>query len=298
MSGSVGPLHSMTGFGHAQVAHAGCTLCCELSSLNHRSFDLNFYAPPYLMKFEARLRQRVQGRVARGRLRMCMYVTGGAEPGQKVRFCEENLREYLAAQAAVERVTGVRFEVAPAALLTAPYVLVPVRDDFGDDEWGPVLDRLADECLGRLDAMRAEEGRNLALDLLRRTAAMGAQLARVEERAPALRLACRDKLLARVAEWGLGGKVPEERLECEVLFHVERADITEEVVRSRSHLSQFDESLREGGEVGRRLTFLVQELAREATTMGAKSADPAISRDVVLLKEELAKVREQVENLA
>jgi uncharacterized protein (TIGR00255 family) len=121
----------MTGFGHAQTGHGGFTLCCELSSLNHRSFDLNFYAPPYLMKFEARLRQRIQERIARGRILLCVYVTWGVEPGQRVRLCEENLREYLAAREHVERLTGAKDELDPAALVTAPFVLTPTRDEFG-----------------------------------------------------------------------------------------------------------------------------------------------------------------------
>lgn len=297
MATKVGMLHSMTGFGHAQVVHGEYSLSCELSSLNHRYFDLNFYAPPFLMKFEALVRGRVNASIKRGRLRLNLHLTGTTDPAHRLRFCEENLREYLRAWDTVRASLPEPGELRAAELLTAPFVLTPTREEFDSQEWKTVLERLVDASIERLDGMRRTEGGRLAEDLQRRVKAMRDMLGRIEARAPLVRQAYRARLDERLREWELDSKMTEDRIQSELFCYCERADITEETVRTHSHLKQFEESLAAGGAVGRRLVFIAQEINREATTIGAKANDTEIGREVVLFKEELAKVREQIENI-
>jgi len=289
----------MTGFGHAQVVHDGLTLSCELSSLNHRYFDLNFYAPPFLMKFEAVVRQRVQNHISRGRLRLNLHFAGVSDPGYRLQFSHDNAAEYLRAWDAILTMTGEQTGTAPpaAALLAAPHLLVPLREDFDAAEWQPVLERVVDDCIGRLDTMRRTEGRRLAQDLVDRLRRLLDLLAEVEERVPHVRDGYRTRLLERLKEWEVDAKLPEDRLQAELFLFCERSDITEETVRTRSHVQQFQDSLKKGGQVGRRLVFIAQEINREITTIGAKANDTEIGRNVVLFKEELAKIREQIENI-
>ena len=293
----IGPLNSMTGFGHAQVAHGDLVLSCELSSLNHRYFDLNYYAPPFLMKFEAIVRQRVQSKVSRGRLRLNLHFTGAVDPGHRLQYCEENVREYLRAWQGIRDLTGVHTNVDPCAILSAPHILVPTREEFDAAEWQPVLEEVVDACVEKLNKMRRQEGLRLAEDLAARLDNLMAIITEVEERAPQVKEVYRGRILERLKEWELDAKIPEERMQAELFLFCERSDITEETVRTRSHIQQFQESLEKGGQIGRRLVFISQEINREATTIGAKSNDTEIGRNVVLFKEELAKIREQIENI-
>jgi len=290
-------VRSMTGFGHASLNHLDFSVSCEISSLNHRYFDLHYYAPPYLMKFEANLRRRVQSLVPRGRVRLAVHVTGSTEPGQRVRFCEENAREYLRGLEELEKMTGKTAELSLMQLVTAPNVLVPSRDEFSADEWQPVVEKLVESAVAQMNDMRVTEGASLANDLQSRVATLSTRLGTISERVPAVREEQRQRLLERLREWELDGKFTEDRLQTEVVLVCERSDITEEIVRMQSHLGQFQDSLDQGGTIGRRLVFLVQELHREISTIGAKSNDAAIGREVVFSKEEISKVREQSENV-
>jgi len=160
-----------------------------------------------------------------------------------------------------------------------------------------VVDAL-DQALEELQSMRRVEGRALARDLRARVARIEERLARVEELASVQGDRIRERLEERVAALLEPGQVPEERLAMEIALIAERSDITEETVRFRSHDAQFIETLDRGGEVGRRLTFLLQEMNREANTLSSKAGDAEILHLAVELKEEVEKLREQVQNLA
>ena len=167
-----------------------------------------------------------------------------------------------------------------------------------EEEW-PVLERVLEQALGRLQAMRQEEGRAMAVELLQLRDHIAAELERVRTRVPLVSEAYRDRLLerVRVVLGELDVEIDRKELIKEVAIFAERSDVSEEVVRLASHLEQFTDIVNEPESAGRKLEFLTQEMFREANTIGSKASDVEISRHVVEIKATLEKIREQVQNV-
>jgi len=289
-------VYSMTGFGQSCVDCEGRTLHCEISSLNHKYFDFNYYAPPSLLKFEPVIRKRLKKCVKRGRIRLNIHFSGGDDPATKLAYSSENAQVYYDAFNDISRLTGSNIALDPNVILGAPNVIVSVK--YADcDLCEESLVGAVDASIEKLLSMRESEGSALALDLGQRMNHLLSIINEIEERVPSVKKEYARRLKDRMAEWELGSVISEERLSQELLFFCERADITEEIVRTRSHINQFLDSLEAGKDIGRKLVFISQEINREATTIGAKASDPEINRAIVLFKEELAKVREQSENI-
>jgi len=287
----------MTGFGQSSMSIEGRTLHCEISSLNHKYFDLHFYAPTSLMKYETKVRKMLKEVLHRGRVRLNINFSGGEDPDTKLYYSEKNAQVYIDAFSSICKITGSKTAIDPNIILGAPDVVTYVKVDGGTSEYEDVLLASVKEASQKLLSMRIDEGKALGDDLFTRMNTLLAALTEIKERVPAVKSELSEKLREKIAEFEMTTKISEERFAQELLFFCERADITEEIVRTKSHIQQFKDSLSSDGCVGRKLVFISQELNREATTMGAKASDPELNKAVVLFKEELAKVREQAENI-
>lgn len=294
-------LRSMTGFGRGEAAAPGGRVVVEARSVNHRFCEVAFRMPPRYAVLEARLRKLVTDQVARGRVDVTL------SPAADDAASRGPVIDWAAAEALRARLEELRLRLGlpgevDLALLAAQRGVFAAEEPAGEPVWEPVAEA-ARAALDALLAMRVEEGAALEADFRARLARMAALVEEVATRAPAVPAEYRERLAARIrallgGEGGVGRTVLDPgRLEQEVALMADRADVTEEVTRLRSHLGQIGGLLGAAEPVGRKLEFLFQEVHREVNTIGSKSADLSITRAVLELKAELERLREQVANV-
>jgi uncharacterized protein (TIGR00255 family) len=294
-------IHSMTGFGNVRFRIDAWTFELEMRSVNQRHFDARIRLPRPLASLEPEVRARLSARVARGKIDLTVSAPAGGEPAPRLEVDLAAARDYLAAGRALAESDGVRGEIDAAALLSLPGVARFVEPALAEGALREQTLAAIDQGLDALLAMRASEGAAIARDLRARLARVVELAGEVERRSGLVQEAVRERLRKRTrqleAETGL---LDEARLHQEIALAADRMDVTEEIVRLRSHVDQFGALLDGGGAgrpVGRQLEFLLQELAREANTIGSKGSDAPIAHWVVELKTELERLREQVQNV-
>ena len=293
-------IRSMTGYGDAERDTPLGRLRLEVKTVNHRFFNSSIKTPPGYDRYERDLAEALRQHVTRGHVSAYLSVdrsTAEAPSGPRVDL--EKARQYKEALLALGSELDVPGEVTLSQIARFGDVFRAPEPDRTPELEGEVFRALADEAAKGLLALREAEGSRLYDDLVGRLDAMAVQLAAVAARAPERLTAERDRLREAVRELSEQVEVDEDRLAREIAYLAEKWDINEELVRFRSHLELFREALdAEGFEpVGKRLSFLMQEMHREANTIGSKANDTEIAQASVLLKEEIERVREQVENV-
>jgi len=294
-------IHSMTGFGNARFRVGDFTFELEVRSVNHRHFDARIRLPRLLTNLEPDVRARLSACLARGKVDLSVIAPEGGAPAPRLEVDLAAAREYLAAARALAESDGVAGELDAASLLSLPGVSRFVEPELADGLLRERTLAAVDEALTALFAMRASEGAALARDLRARLERVGALAGEVEQRSGLVQDAARERLRKRARQLEADtGLLDEARLHQEIAIAAERMDVTEEIVRLRSHVDQFRQLLDAAGPgkpIGRQLEFLLQELAREANTIGSKGSDAPIAHWVVELKTELERLREQVQNV-
>ncbi len=291
-------IRSMTGFGRAEVERNGRALVAEIRSVNHRFLEVSPRLPRGLQIHEDKLRASLSERLERGKVNLTVSWKGSREEGGVLSVDMELARRYVEILQEMRASFGFRDPVTLGQLMALPDVLRWSEPELDEDEAWSFLKETVDRALDGLVAMREAEGRALADDLLARMSTLRTSLDAVAERVPERAREAKEKLHARVTELLKGeAEVDEDRILIEAAFQADRMDCTEETVRLRSHIDQFDSLIREGGAVGRKLNFLTQEMNREANTIGSKANDSAVARHVIQLKEEIEILREQIQNL-
>lgn len=292
-------IKSMTGYGRGEAPlDGGGRLVVEIKAVNHRFSEVVVRLPRQLSPLEDRVRRQILEAVARGRLDMFISWEEGASGRRRVEVDKELALAYYNALKELGEAIESKTEISSESIARLPDVLTLHELDVQTDSLWPPLSQAVAGATSALAAMREREGGALAADLsarLDRLAELGEGIAR---RAPAVVEEYRVRLVRRLEELlGPQHPVDPQRLAQEVAFMADKADITEELQRLRSHLDQFRSGLAGGEAVGRKLDFLVQELGREINTIGSKSADVAIAHRVVEAKAELEKIKEQVQNI-
>ena len=290
-------IRSMTGFGAADGLVGGGRVSVEVRSVNHRFFSPSIKLPSTLNRWEGDVREALRRKVARG------HVTLGARFERET--SEESPIDETRFAAYVSQLRGLqeRYALDPAldvgTVLRLPDVFaVTAREDL-PPEAGAELVAIVDRAVDALLAMRTDEGARLATYLEERLRVIEAALDRIARRAPERVTEQRDRLRQAVRELTEGVAVDEHRLAQEIALLADRLDVAEELSRFRGHITAFRAAIAapQPDGVGKRLGFLLQEMLREANTTGSKGNDAAIVADVLLIKEELERIREQVENL-
>ncbi|RMG15962.1 MAG: YicC family protein [Planctomycetota bacterium] len=297
--GGTSGLRSMTGFGVAEAGGPGGSFRVELRSVNHRHLKLGVRLPEVLSALAPRVEERLRARLRRGSVQLTVRPLGEV-PGAGVRLDADLLRRLHGELSAVAAELGVEppglGEVARLEGVVRTEEVVPELDAL----W-PLLESALGAALDELDAMRRREGEGIAADLLEVASLMEREVDAVEERLPAARAEQAARLRERVA--GLLEQAPDSlrdapELAREVALLADRADVSEEVQRLRSHLDQLREVLEaDAGPAGRKIEFLAQELLREANTLGSKSQDLVLRERSLALKLLVERVREQAANL-
>ena len=291
----------MTGFGRASFSVAGSSFEVEARSVNHRHLDARVRLPKPLAALEPEIRSRIQDRFGRGKLDLSVAFPRGEAPALELEIDLQAAKQYLRAASQLRESEGLEGSIAAGALLGLPGISRFVEPELPSDALEGACRAAVEEALDALAAMRAAEGAALERELLSRLGRVADVAAELEGRAESVQASVRERLRRRSEQLGREtGLVDEARLHQEVVIAADRMDITEEIVRLRSHVEQFQGIVASGaaGEpVGRRLDFLLQELGREINTIGSKGSDAPISQHVVELKTELERLREQVQNV-
>ena len=294
-------IRSMTGYGEAERSTPAGLLLAEVRTVNHRHFHVNFRIPSSLAKWEGEMREWLRASLARGHANCAVKLESHlAQAPRAVRLDEERVAAYLAAFRDMAERFGVPGVPDVATLARFPDVFRRDEPEEAPAEISPDdLRAVIAEAAARNVAMREDEGKRLHADLAGRLDAIDVALDAITELAPARLVAERDRLRTAVQELAGGVGVSEDRLAQEIAHLAERWDVNEELVRFRSHNELFRELLdADSAEpVGKRLAFLVQEMHREANTIGSKANHAGIAHRVVAIKEEVERLREQVENV-
>lgn len=288
---------SMTGFGRGEAGASGRAYTVEVHSVNHRFLEVRCRLPRRLQGLEPKVQQALQGRFARGHFEVTVQEKDLGGGSRRLSLDTALAREYVGLLRGLQADLGLPGEVSLGLVASQRELIAIEEAEAPVEEAWEALSPALETALRELAAMRRQEGEALVGVLNRELAAIEAIQGRILQRAPEAVAAQRDRLRARIAELLDGRELDPGRLEQEVAILADRADITEECDRLRSHLAQFRATLAQAGPQGRRLDFLLQEMGREANTTGSKSADAALAHEVVELKAALERLREQVQNL-
>jgi uncharacterized protein (TIGR00255 family) len=294
-------IRSMTGYGEAELDTGIGRLRAEIRTVNHRHFSLNLRLARALERYEPQVREWVRASLPRGHVNCSLRLEAGETPADAValRLDEGKARQYLHLLQSLKEQLGVPGEVDLALLARFGELIIAA-----DDSEAPIPDaeqvrRVTEAAATAAVAMREQEGRRLWDDLEQRLVGIERAMARIAELAPNRLVAERDRMRRVVADLLESIPVDEDRIAREIAFLAERWDISEELVRMSSHIELFRASLADDSPdpVGKRLSFLTQEMNRETNTIGSKANDAAIEHQVIAIKDEIERLREQIENV-
>jgi uncharacterized protein (TIGR00255 family) len=285
----------MTGFGRVEVEEKGSRVGVEVRSVNNRFCTVSVRLPKLLAPLEWRVTELVQRHIVRGRVE----VTVNWESESKSSLAPDlSLAEaYRDSLLELKNTLHLEGEVDITLLATLPGVVVDKTDKAIPDSLWELIQRVCQAALGEHRKMRETEGEKICQDIAERIRLADEIVREIEKLAPLQVEQQREKLAAKLQSLLPSGKIDEQRLAMEVALIAARTDITEECIRLHSHNAQFLKTLSENSPMGRKLDFLLQEINREANTVGAKANDASISHSVIKIKEEVEKIREQIQNV-
>jgi len=292
-------MKSMTGYGRGDCARDGFKVTVELSSVNRKQSEISVNLPREMELLEAQMRDLINRQVARGRLtvRVALHAAAG-KSAARLHLNLPLARSYARELERLAKHLNLAGPVTLDQVVRAPGVFQTDEELAETEDFWPAVEKALKQALAALVKMRGREGAHLARDLATRIAVMRHCTERVQKQAPQSAERYRCQLIERIKSAGLQSPAADdERLLKEVVFFADRSDISEELTRLHSHFQQFGDCLKSKEPVGRMLDFLAQEMNREINTIGSKANDAVISREVVTLKTELEKFREQAQNV-
>ena len=288
-------MRSMTGYGRAEYSDGGVNLTVEIKTVNNRNFDMNCKMPRTFIALEDSIRKTVQSYVKRGRIDLFINFSDLREKEATLEVNLDKVAGYLKASNLISTNFGVENDVTASLLMKFPEVIV---DNSVSDvtEFEQIVKSTVATACENLNAMREIEGKKLVDDMLNRMDTIKSLADNIKKRAPLVVAEYKQKLKSRIEEALKDVKMDEARLLNEVAFYTDRVNIDEELTRLNSHINQFKNIVLSDGE-GKKLDFLMQEFNRETNTICSKSNDIEVTNFALNLKNEIEKVREQVQNL-
>jgi uncharacterized protein (TIGR00255 family) len=289
-------LVSMTGFGQAEVSNRSAKVSVEIRTVNHRFLDISSKLPKVLFQREHEIKEMLKERISRGRV----SVTISAEtelPKYKMSVNIPLMEQYMDQLRRFAKEHSLESNVEINTLAVLPEVFTLEENENDSSVLWPLVKKGVKQALTACARMREDEGKALEADLRTRIALINRLVKKVEKRAPRIAADHATALKERLSKMMEGTRIERDRWLAEVALLADRLDFTEEIIRLKSHLVQFKACLSAGGPVAKKLTYLLQEMHREVTTISSKAADAEVVEVMVSLKEETEKLREQVQNL-
>lgn len=289
---------SMTAYGRAEHNFEDMVLLAEIRSVNHRYRDIVFRIPRNYQPLEDELKQVISDRVRRGRIEVSLQIDGNGDvPPSKLQLNSLLVKSYLGIFEQLKEEFGIEARISGDLLCQLKDIIVARPETVDIEKMKPGFHEVLLKALDSYDFMRCREGEALEQDFRERLRTIRSYAAEIEERAPEAVDRRAAKLKERIVSMVGDLNVDDARLAQEVAILAEKADVTEELVRLKSHCNQFEEFLSRNDALGRRLDFLLQEINREVNTLSVKVSDASISSIVVEMKAELEKLREQIQNV-
>ena len=290
-------LRSMTGYGRGHAVNGRYDITVEVKSVNHRYCEFASRLPKAYLFLEEKLKHTLKAACSRGKVEAAVTIQllDGGE--SEITLNLETTKGYLSALREAAAALDLIDDLRLSDIISFPDIFTVRKTEVDPDEMWEMVRPAAEQAVEAFIRMRETEGEQLGKDLKNRLDAIAAALSEIEERAPQLKEEYYARLYQKISEVLEGQNIDESRLITEAAIFADRVAIDEETVRLRSHLRQFEDLLKSKEPVGRKLDFLVQELNREANTIGSKCQDVSIARRVIDIKSEIEKIREQIQNL-
>ena len=290
-------IRSMTGYGRAEALVDGRNILVEIRSVHHRYFEFSCRVPRAYGFLESRLKTYWQGKLSRGKVDVNVGIQNIEGSNANVQVNQELAASYVQALRALEEPLALRDDLSLSAVSRFSDIFTVSKEPEDEDIiWADVL-KVADEAAERFVQMRETEGAKMKEDVESRLDFILQAVKKVEERSPQTVEEYRTRLYNKMCEVLGNTQIDEQRILTEAAVYAEKIAVAEETVRLRSHIDQFRAILEQGGPVGRKLDFLIQEFNRETNTIGSKAQDIEIARIVVDVKSEIEKIREQIQNI-
>lgn len=290
-------LKSMTGYGRVKVENELREITVELRSVNHRYLDLNIKVPRVYGYLEDVVSKQAQAAIARGKVDI--FVSVRAKEGADIKVTPNMavIQGYMDALKKVSETHGIPADVTALSLLRLPDAMEQNKEEADADQLKAEVSAVLAQALEEYNTMREREGARLVEDVVYRAGLIARSVDFVEMRSPDCVEEYRGRIAARMNEILDGSELAQQRILQEAALYADKVNVTEEIVRLRSHLAQLENMLKSPVAIGRKLDFLVQEMNRETNTIGSKANDFQIAKTVVDMKAEIEKIREQIQNL-
>ena len=287
----------MTGYGRGEANLNGRPITVELRSVNNRYLDCTVKLPRIYVFAEDAVKSRVQNRISRGKVDVYITIGPSANGDVAISVNKPVADGYYAALKDLRDTYGLRDDISVSLLSRFQDVFLVEKTQEDLEALSTDICTVLDLALDDFDAMRTREGEKLCQDVRSRASTIEGLVSKVETRSPGIVADYRAKLVARMNEVLQNTQIDESRILTEAAIYADKVAVDEETVRLRSHLSQLDHMLSQGGAIGRKLDFLIQEFNREANTIGSKCSDIETAGYVVDIKAEIEKIREQIQNI-
>jgi len=290
-------IRSMTGFGSADLERSGQRLTAEIRSVNHRFCEVSMRGPKVALAFEDQVRQLIQDRFSRGKFNLTITWVGAGDQGEVLKLNEAVAQRYVDLMSQLKTRFKLAGEVDVSTVAALPDLFTWEHTAMSDEESWSLVKAVVEKACTNMNLMKDREGAALTRDFESRLGAIRKQLDMVSERAPLKPLEAKERMVARIKPLLDDVEMDPIRIAQEVALLADRLDCTEECVRLAAHLDQFRHLIESAELAGRKLNFLLQEMNREANTIGSKANDVEIGRAVIVMKEEIERIREQVQNV-
>ena len=287
----------MTGFGRGEYSDENKKLVIEMKSVNHRYLDVNIKLPKKLGFYEAYIRNLLKKYISRGKVDIFVTYEDMSEDSNKIIYNSAIASEYFKYAELISSELSVNNDMTASKIMRFPDVITVEEQDADEKEMEQLINQVFDEAAKSFVVTRQTEGENLKNDILEKLEKMDEYVSFIEERSPQIISEYKDKLREKVKDLLDESNTDETRIMMEVTVFADKVCVDEEIVRLKSHIDGMRNALTSGGEVGRKLDFLAQEMNREANTTLSKSSDLEISNIGIELKTMIEKIREQVQNI-
>ena len=290
-------VRSMTGFGRAKAEVNGLDITVEIKSVNHRYFEFSCRVPRAYSFLEEKIKSKLSTAISRGKVEVSILIDDNTENATLVEVDHEYAAAYLKAIKSLSKEFGIKNDVKASSLVGNNDIFKVKRQTIDDEVITGAVFTVLEEAVENFISMRTVEGERLFNDVKSRTEYILEKVAFIEERSPKTVAEYRNRIEQKIKELLGDTTIDEQRILTEVAIFADKVAVAEETVRLRSHIKQFESLVSSSDPVGRKLDFIVQEMNREANTIGSKAQDIEIAHTVVDIKSEIEKIREQIQNM-